>query len=56
MPIEIKELYIKAVVTDKQKTDTGCHLMQDDINKIKRELTKEVTDNVIRILQQKNER
>jgi hypothetical protein len=56
MPIEIKELHIKAVVAAKQKEESAGVLKAEDINKLKKELTKEVTDKVLRILRQKNER
>ena len=56
MPIEIKELHIKAVVaTGSGRQQEPC-LTQEDILKLKKELTKTVTDNVLKILQQKNER
>jgi Family of unknown function (DUF5908) len=55
MPIEIKELYIKAVVNGEEKTST-CQLSAEEVAKLRKELTKEVTENVLRILEQKNER
>ncbi|HZH73754.1 MAG TPA: DUF5908 family protein [Mariniphaga sp.] len=56
MPIEIKELHIKAIVSDRGKSSELQSLNQEDIMKIKKEITKDVTERVIRILQQKNER
>lgn len=56
MPIEIKELHIKAVVAGKEKEQGASALKPEDITKLKKELTREVTDKVLRILQQKNER
>lgn len=56
MPIEIKELHIKAIISDREKPSEGQSLMQEDISKLKKEITKEVTEKVLRILQQKNER
>ena len=56
MPIEIKELHIKAIVSDPKKPAEGQSLKQEDITKLKKEITKEVTEKVLRILQQKNER
>jgi len=56
MPIEIKELHIKAIVSDREKPSEGQPLKQEDITKLKKEITKEVTEKVLRILQQKNER
>lgn len=56
MPIEIKELHIKAVVSGKDKTVAGNQLSANDIATLRKELTKEITEKVLRILQQKNER
>lgn len=55
MPIEIKELHIKAVVSGEEKP-TGNSFSSEEIAKLRKELTKEVTEKVLRILQQKNER
>jgi Family of unknown function (DUF5908) len=55
MPIEIKELHIKAVVGNRVETkDPG--LKKDELARLKKEVTKEVIDKVIRLLKQKNER
>jgi hypothetical protein len=56
MPIEIKELHIKAVISDPGKPSETQSLKLEDITRLKKEITKEVTDKVMRILQQKNER
>lgn len=56
MPIEIKELHIKAIVSDREKPSEGQSLKQEDIARLKEEITKDVTQKVMRILQQKNER
>jgi hypothetical protein len=56
MPIEIKELHIKAIISDTIKSSEGSSLKQEEITKLKTEITKEVTEKVMRILQQKNER
>ena len=56
MPIEIKELHIKAVVTSAKNQQQNASLKSEDILKLKKEITKEVTDKVLKILQQKNER
>lgn len=55
MPIEIKELLIKAVVSDTTKQNNNH---QSDINmtKIKKELIKEITEKVLQMLKEKNER
>lgn len=55
MPIEIKELHIKAVVGAKDKEPSGS-IPREDISKLKKEITKEVTEKVLRTLRQKNER
>jgi len=57
MPIEIKELHIKAIVSPKEKESSkGAVMSPDEINKLKKDITKEVTDKVLRILRQKNDR
>lgn len=56
MPIEVKELVIKAVVGEKNKEVITTALTQEEISKLKKEITKDVTEKVIRMLQQKNER
>lgn len=56
MPIEIKELHIKAVVSGKEKEKQPSGLTADDITKLKKEVTKEVTEKVLKILKQKSER
>lgn len=55
MPIEIKELHIKAVVGARDK-EPSASLQPQDISKLKKEITKEVTEQVLRTLRQKNER
>jgi hypothetical protein len=56
MPIEIKELIIRATVgNNPQETPTDSS-MQENLNKLKTEIINEVTEKVIRALQQKNER
>lgn len=56
MPIEIKELHIKAVVGGQEKNLGAGTLKQEDITRMKKEISKEVTEKVLRILQKKNER
>ena len=56
MPIEIKELHIKAVVTSGNNQPQNASLQAADIAKLKKEITKEVTEKVLKTLQQKNER
>jgi hypothetical protein len=55
MPVEIKELHIKAVVGGNNKSP-AAGLPQQEINKLKKEITRDVMDKVLRILRQKNER
>jgi len=54
MPIEIKELHIKAVVGSKEKAPMG--LQPQEVAKLKKEIVKEVMDKILRALRQKNER
>ena len=56
MPIQIKELRIKAVIAEKEKVNNNATIKPEDINRLKKEITKEVTEKVLRILKQKNER
>ena len=56
MPIEIKELHIKAVISGKEKKTDAALVSASEIAKLRKELAKEVTEKVLRILQQKNER
>jgi hypothetical protein len=56
MPIEIKELHIKAVVSAKGTEHGRAGIKPEDISKLKKEITKEVTEKVLRIIRQKNER
>jgi hypothetical protein len=56
MPIEIKELHIKAAVTYKKNGLAVTSLTADDLLKLKKEIISEVTENVFQVLRQKNER
>jgi hypothetical protein len=56
MPVEIKELHIKAVVGGRDREPSSQSLKPEEVNKLKKEITKDVTDKVLRILRQKNER
>jgi hypothetical protein len=56
MPIEIKELHIKAVVDTGKNQQQSSSLQQEDIAKLKKDIAKEVTEKVLRTLRQKNER
>jgi hypothetical protein len=56
MPIEIKELIIRAIVVGNNNKQQDSVLTAMDILKLKKEITKEVTEKVLKTLQQKNER
>ena len=53
MPIEIKELHIKAVVGGPEKNSRPA---PEDLRQWKRDITKEVTEKILRILRRKTER
>lgn len=55
MPIEIKELHVKAVVVNEQQ-QTAAPMAVATIAKLKKEITDEVLRSVLRQLKQKNER
>ena len=55
MPIEIKELHIKAIVADKmQESKVNC--VDIDLLKMKKELVKECVQEIMEKLKEKNER
>jgi hypothetical protein len=56
MPIEIKELQIKAVVATQNNQQEDALAKSEDVPKQKKENTKEVTERVLKIPKQKNER
>lgn len=56
MPIEIKELLIRAAVSNGNPQQLNSASSTSDILKLKKQITKEVTESVLKILQQKNER
>ena len=55
MPIEIKELHIKAVVSAKEREPAGV-MKPEQIHKLKKELTRDIMEKVLKMLRQKNER
>ena len=55
MPIEIKELHIKAIIGGKDK-EPSAGLRQEDIIRLKKEITREVTEKILKTLRHKNER
>lgn len=55
MPVEIKELHIKAVVgNDRPARDPVMN--KEDVMKLKKEISKEVMEKILRLLKRKNER
>lgn len=56
MPIEIKELQIRAAVGNNTGNSTPQNSSPADLNQIKQELIKEVTEEVLRMIQLKLER
>ena len=56
MPIEIKELQIKAVVETENNQQENASSKSEDIPKQKKESTKDVTEKALKIPKQKNER
>jgi hypothetical protein len=56
MPIEIKELVIRAVVSGNDQPSQARTSSQEELEKLKAEITNEVIGKVFRALQQKNER
>jgi hypothetical protein len=55
MPIEIRELHIKAIVGSRTQ-DSQSNLTPEQINKLKKEISKEVMEKVLRELRNKEER
>lgn len=57
MPVEIKELYIKASVVDtKHVANSSASLSQADLEKMKKEVIKTCVQEVIQLLDDKKER
>ncbi len=56
MPIEIKELLIRASVSNGNPQQQNSTNQTSDILKLKKQITKEVTESVLKTLQQKSER
>lgn len=56
MPIEIKELHIKATVIEKKNTSSSEQLSGMDKEKLKKELIKTCVQEVLQILDDKRER
>lgn len=56
MPIEIKELHIKAAVGNNVGNQIPQNSSPPDIEQLRQEIVKEVTEEVLRIIQLKLER
>ena len=56
MPVEIKELIIRAAVSNGNQQQPNSVSNNTDIMKLKKQITKEVTESVLKSLQQKSER
>ncbi len=56
MPIEIKELHIKAVVGSRDQKESRGDVKQEDLLKLKKDIIREMTEKMSRMLKQKNER
>jgi hypothetical protein len=56
MPIEIRELVIKAVVGGKEKDHKKATIPPEELARLKKEIIKEVVGKLDQFLQQKNER
>lgn len=56
MPVEIKELHIKAIVSVDKDQQQPSSVKSEDIARMKKEIIKEVTEKVLKTLHQKNER
>jgi hypothetical protein len=56
MPIEIKELLIRAAVSNGNPQQLNSSGSSSDILKLKKQITKEVTESVLKTLKQKSER
>ena len=55
MPIEIKELHIKAVVADSKRT-SNVEMSKRDQEKLKKEIVKECVQEIVQLLENKMER
>lgn len=56
MPIEIKELAIRAVVSENTSQHAASTQRPADLAKLKKEIAREVTEIVLKTLQQMHER
>lgn len=57
MPIEIKELHIKAIISDDKSTNTIDNKeLKREKEKMKKEIIKECTEEIFQLIEEKNER
>lgn len=56
MPIEIKELQIKAAVINSARNTPDTNSKANDMDQLKKEIVREVTEEVLRMIQLKLER
>jgi hypothetical protein len=56
MPIEIKELLIRAAVSNGNPQQQNSASSTSDILRLKKQITKEVIESVLKMLKQKSER
>jgi hypothetical protein len=56
MPVEIKELLIRAAVSNGNPQQLNSASSNSDILRLKKQITKEVTESVLKTLKQKSER
>jgi len=56
MPIEIKELHIKAIVSDNKSSPVPEPDFEREKEKIKKEIVKDCVEKVLQVLEEKSER
>jgi len=56
MPVEIKELLIRAAVSNGNPQQQNSASSTSDILRLKKQITKEVTESILKTLKQKSER
>jgi hypothetical protein len=56
MPIEIKEVLIRAAVSNGNPQQQNSASSSSEIMRLKKQITKEVTESVLKTLKQKSER
>lgn len=59
MPVEIKELHIKAIITsakEEEKNNALSRMYGNELQKMKKEIVQECMEKILRQLQEKSER